>query len=46
MSRLLQIATATLSDVPEYRALRQRLSALAGDVAGRYANSIGRQSSI
>jgi trehalose 6-phosphate synthase len=35
--RLLQIATATRSDVPEYRALRQRLGALAGDVAGRYA---------
>ena len=35
--RLLQIATATRSDVPEYNALRQRLGALAGDVAGRYA---------
>lgn len=35
--RLLQIATATRSDVPEYRALRQRLGALAGDVAGRHA---------
>ena len=35
--RLLQIATSTRSDVPEYRALRQRLGALAGDVAGRYA---------
>jgi len=35
--RLLQIATATRSDVPEYRALRQRLGALAGDIAGRYA---------
>jgi trehalose 6-phosphate synthase len=35
--RLLQIATATRSDVPEYHALRQRLGALAGDVAGRYA---------
>jgi trehalose 6-phosphate synthase len=35
--RLLQIATATRSDVPEYRTLRQRLGALAGDVAGRYA---------
>jgi trehalose 6-phosphate synthase len=35
--RLLQIATATRSDVVEYRALRQRLGALAGDVAGRYA---------
>ncbi len=35
--RLLQIATATRSDVPEYRALRKRLGALAGDVAGRYA---------
>ena len=35
--RFLQIATATRSDVPEYRALRQRLGALAGDVAGRYA---------
>lgn len=35
--RLLQIATATRIDVPEYRALRQRLGALAGDVAGRYA---------
>jgi len=35
--RLLQIATATRSDVPEYSALRQRLGALAGDVAGRYA---------
>src|SRR6185312_865184 len=29
--RLLQIATATRSDVPEYRDLRQRLGALAGD---------------
>jgi trehalose 6-phosphate synthase len=35
--RLLQIATATRSEVPEYGALRQRLGALAGDVAGRYA---------
>jgi trehalose 6-phosphate synthase len=35
--RLLQIATATRSDVPEYSALRQRLGALAGDLAGRYA---------
>jgi trehalose 6-phosphate synthase len=35
--RFLQIATATRSDVPEYRALRQRLGALAGDVAGRFA---------
>jgi trehalose 6-phosphate synthase len=35
--RLLQIATTTRSDVPEYRALRQRLGALAGDIAGRYA---------
>lgn len=35
--RLLQIATETRSDVPEYRALRQRIGALAGDVAGRYA---------
>jgi trehalose 6-phosphate synthase len=35
--RLLQIATATRSDVPEYGALRQRLGALAGDIAGRYA---------
>jgi trehalose 6-phosphate synthase len=35
--RLLQIATATRSDVPEYSALRQRLGALAGDIAGRYA---------
>jgi trehalose 6-phosphate synthase len=35
--RLLQIATATRSDVPEYPALRERLAALAGDVAGRYA---------
>jgi trehalose 6-phosphate synthase len=35
--RLLQIATATRSEVPEYGALRQRLAALAGDVAGRYA---------
>src|SRR6185437_14971278 len=35
--RLLQIATATRSDLPEYSALRQRLGALAGDVAGRYA---------
>ncbi len=35
--RFLQIATATRSDVPEYRALRQRLGAIAGDVAGRYA---------
>ena len=35
--RLLQIATETRSNVPEYRALRQRLGALAGDVAGRYA---------
>jgi trehalose 6-phosphate synthase len=35
--RLLQIATATRSDVPEYRELRQRLGALAGDVAGRFA---------
>lgn len=35
--RLLQIATATRSDVPEYRALRQRLGALAGDIAGRFS---------
>jgi trehalose 6-phosphate synthase len=35
--RLLQIATATRSDVPEYRALRQRLGTLAGDLAGRFA---------
>lgn len=35
--RLLQIATATRSEVPEYRALRQRLGGLAGDLAGRYA---------
>ncbi|MCI4679611.1 trehalose-6-phosphate synthase [Rhodoblastus acidophilus] len=35
--RLLQNATATRSEVPEYCALRQRLGALAGDVAGRYA---------
>lgn len=35
--RLLQIATATRSEVPEYRELRQRLGALAGDVAGRFA---------
>jgi trehalose 6-phosphate synthase len=35
--RFLQIATATRSDVPEYGALRQRLGALAGDVAGRFA---------
>src|ERR1700757_694026 len=32
--RFLQIATATRSDVPEYRALRQRLGALAGGGAG------------
>jgi trehalose 6-phosphate synthase len=35
--RFLQIATATRSDVPEYSALRQRLGALAGDLAGRFA---------
>jgi trehalose 6-phosphate synthase len=35
--RFLQIATATRSGVAEYRALRQRLGALAGDIAGRYA---------
>jgi trehalose 6-phosphate synthase len=35
--RFLQIATATRSEVPEYRALRQRLGALAGDIAGRYS---------
>jgi len=35
--RFLQIATATRSDVPEYRALRQRLGALAGDIAGRFS---------
>ena len=35
--RFLQIATATRSDVAEYRALRQRLGALAGDIAGRFA---------
>jgi len=35
--RFLQIATATRSDVPEYRALRQRLGSLAGDLAGRCA---------
>jgi trehalose 6-phosphate synthase len=33
----LQIATATRSNVPEYRALRQRLGALAGDIAGRFS---------
>lgn len=36
-ARFLQIATATRSDVAEYRALRQRLGALAGDIAGRFA---------
>ena len=35
--RFLQIATATRSEVPEYRRLRQRLSALAGDIAGRFS---------
>jgi trehalose 6-phosphate synthase len=35
--RFLQIATASRGEVPEYRALRQRLGALAGDVAGRFA---------
>jgi trehalose 6-phosphate synthase len=35
--RFLQIATATRSNVPEYRALRQRLGALAGDIAGRFS---------
>jgi trehalose 6-phosphate synthase len=35
--RFLQIATATRSNVPEYRALRQRLSALAGDITGRFS---------
>lgn len=35
--RFFQIATATRSEVPEYRALRQRLGALAGDIAGRFA---------
>jgi len=35
--RLMQIATATRGDVPEYRALRQRLGALAGDIAGRFS---------
>jgi trehalose 6-phosphate synthase len=33
----LQIATATRSNVTEYRALRQRLGALAGDIAGRFS---------
>jgi trehalose 6-phosphate synthase len=33
----LQIATATRSNVPEYRALRQRLAALAGDISGRFS---------
>jgi trehalose 6-phosphate synthase len=33
----LQIATATRSDVPEYQTLRQRLGALAGDIAGRFS---------
>jgi trehalose 6-phosphate synthase len=33
----LQIATATRSNVPEYRALRQRLGALAGDITGRFS---------
>ena len=36
-AHFLQIATATRSDVAEYRALRQRLGALAGDIAGRFA---------
>jgi trehalose 6-phosphate synthase len=36
--RFLQIATATRSDVPEYRALRQRLGALAGDIDGRFSD--------
>lgn len=36
-ARFLQIATATRSDVAEYRALRQRLGALAGDIAGQFA---------
>jgi trehalose 6-phosphate synthase len=35
--RFLQIATATRSNVSEYRALRQRLGALAGDIAGRFS---------
>jgi trehalose 6-phosphate synthase len=36
--RFLQIATATRSNVPEYRALRQRLGALAGDIDGRFSD--------
>src|SRR3546814_9193796 len=36
--RFLQIATATRSDVPEYKAMRQRLGALAGDIAGRFSD--------
>jgi trehalose 6-phosphate synthase len=35
--RFLQIATATRGNVPEYRALRQRLGSLAGDIAGRFS---------
>ena len=35
--RFLQIATATRSNVPEYRALRQRLGSLAGDIDGRFS---------
>ncbi|MGH6945264.1 MAG: alpha,alpha-trehalose-phosphate synthase (UDP-forming) [Geminicoccaceae bacterium] len=35
--RFRQIATATRSNVPEYRALRQRLGALAGDIDGRFS---------
>jgi trehalose 6-phosphate synthase len=36
--RFLQIATATRSNVPEYRDLRQRLGALAGDINGRFSD--------
>jgi trehalose 6-phosphate synthase len=36
--RFLQIATATRGNVPEYRALRQRLGALAGDIDGRFSD--------
>lgn len=36
-TRFLQIATATRGEVPEYRALRQRLGALAGDINGRFS---------
>lgn len=36
--RFLQIATATRSEVPEYRAMRQRLGSLAGDIAGRFSS--------